>query len=245
MRGRVWKLCLTSRPVKVSQHLPVKLMELRGGLNETKVVSTAQIQHSKHPWTLHTILTWQQLQPSNRLLGRGKRQAPEELTCLLGKAVSDLKTVLLSALPTASCTRIDRSPWKPRGRERKRIFETSLEFLFKKMLQSWERRAEGLSDAEHMRELRHRNDVQYQEQLRKREREREDAEMRRQMQRMIAPPLTPPKFKTRSYDRPWASSKPASVNVTSPTSVKHSRPDAGHCAKRSSVERLPDLVSGA
>ncbi|XP_017550600.1 E3 ubiquitin-protein ligase MARCHF7-like [Pygocentrus nattereri] len=112
------------------------------------------------------------------------------------------------------------------------------------MLQSWERRAEGLSNAEHMRELRHRNDVQYQEQLRKREREREDAEMRRQTQRMITPPLTPPKFKTRSYDRPWASSKPASVK-TSPTSVKHSRPDARHCPKRSSVERLPDLVSGA
>ncbi|KAL7870079.1 hypothetical protein AOLI_G00140670 [Acnodon oligacanthus] len=124
------------------------------------------------------------------------------------------------------------------------IFEASLEFPFKEMLQSWERRAEGLSDAEHMRELRHRNDVQYQEQLRKREREREDGETRRQMQRMIAPPPAPPKFKTRSYDRPWASSTPASVK-TSPTSVKHSRPDAQHCAKRSSVERLPDLVSGA
>ncbi|KAI4871587.1 hypothetical protein NFI96_033669 [Prochilodus magdalenae] len=122
-----------------------------------------------------------------------------------------------------------------------------VDFPFKEMLQSWDRRAaEGLSNAEYMRELRHRNDLQYQEQLRRREREREEAETRRQTQRMITPRLAPlrqSKFKTRSYDRPWAASTPDSVK-TSPTSVKPGRPDAQHGAKRSSVERLPDLVSG-
>ncbi|XP_066519802.1 E3 ubiquitin-protein ligase MARCHF7-like isoform X2 [Hoplias malabaricus] len=113
------------------------------------------------------------------------------------------------------------------------------------MFPSWERRAaEGLKNAEHMRELRNKIDLQHQEQLRRREREREDVEMKRRAQRMILMPLlTSPrksKFKSHSYGRPWTVGKPASKK-TSPTSVKRSRADA----KRSSVERLPDLVSGA
>lgn len=51
-----------------------------------------------------------------------------------------------------------------------------------------------------------------QERLRKRQREREDAEVRRAA-RKVKTPTESDKFKTRSYDRPWAMRKPESRKV--------------------------------
>lgn len=52
-----------------------------------------------------------------------------------------------------------------------------------------------------------------QERLRMRRREREDAEVRRAA-RKVKTPTASDKFKTRSYDRPWAVGKPENRKVT-------------------------------
>lgn len=110
---------------------------------------------------------------------------------------------------------------------------------------NWERRAaENLTNAEHMRDVRRKIDHEYQEQLRRRERERADAEVKREIHRVRTPsPPAPPsnRFKTRSYDRPWAQGVPVTRKQLSYT-VKPST--ARLSLNKGSVSRLPAICRG-
>ncbi|KAI1896539.1 hypothetical protein AGOR_G00095810 [Albula goreensis] len=76
------------------------------------------------------------------------------------------------------------------------------------MFNNWERQAaECLTNAEHMREVRQKIDLEHQERLRRREQERAEAEVRRETRLRQLPTPTPPvfnKYRARTYDRPWA-----------------------------------------
>ncbi|XP_045065726.1 E3 ubiquitin-protein ligase MARCHF7 isoform X2 [Coregonus clupeaformis] len=117
--------------------------------------------------------------------------------------------------------------------------------VFVHIMYSWERRAaENLTNAEHMREVRKRIDLKYQDHLRRREQERADAEVRREIHRVRPPSSTPQtnRFKACTYERPWAQGAPDTKKSSS--SVKSTRSETRNSQNKGSVYRLPAISSG-
>ncbi|XP_062331548.1 E3 ubiquitin-protein ligase MARCHF7-like isoform X3 [Osmerus eperlanus] len=116
---------------------------------------------------------------------------------------------------------------------------------------NWERRAaENLTNADHMREVRRRMDHEYQvrftqNQLRRRERERADAEVKREIRLRTPSPPAPQsnKFKTRTYDRPWAQGVSATRKLS--CSTKPSISEVRNTLNKGSMSRLPAIGRGS
>ncbi|KAG5854911.1 hypothetical protein ANANG_G00042960 [Anguilla anguilla] len=115
-----------------------------------------------------------------------------------------------------------------------------------RMFNSWARQAaESLTNAQHMREVRQRIDLDHQEHLRRREQERAEAELKREThpRRLPAPPLLN-KHRARTYDRPWAKNT-AGTKKPSSTSDRVHEPRAGHLSNRSCASKLPVIARRA